>query len=97
VVVKNGEVVSFLHLPIGGIVSDIEPAEMARLEDELDNAARDLGCSLPWPFMYMFVLQITAIPEYAITDLGVVDCVNLKVISPLAGNSGETERVAAAE
>lgn len=97
VVVKNGEVVSFLHLPIGGIVSDIEPSEMARLEEELDDAARGLGCSLPWPFMYMFVLQITAIPEYAITDLGVVDCVNLKVISPLAGNSGETERVAAAE
>ena len=90
VVVKNGEVVSFLHLPIGGIVSDIEPSEMARLEDELDDAARGLGCPLPWPFMYMFVLQITAIPEYAITDLGVVDCVNLKVISPLAGNGGET-------
>lgn len=95
VVVKDGEVVSFLHLPIGGIVSDIEPSEMAALEDELDDAARALGCTLPWPFMYMFVLQITAIPEYAITDLGVVDCVQLKVISPLHGNGGEDERAAA--
>ncbi|MGF6176116.1 adenine deaminase [Ensifer sp. 4252] len=97
VVVRDGKVVSFLHLPIGGIVSDIEPSEMAALEEELDDAARALGCTLPWPFMYMFVLQITAIPEYAITDLGVVDCVQLKVISPLHGNGGEDERAAAAE
>lgn len=83
VVVDNGKVVEFLHLPIGGIVSDIAPEEMAALEMRLDEAARGLGCDLPWPFMYMFVLQITAIPDYAITDLGVVDCVNLRIISPL--------------
>ncbi|QRY66099.1 adenine deaminase (plasmid) [Ensifer sp. PDNC004] len=95
VVVRNGNVEAFLHLPIGGIVSDIEPAEMAALEDELDDAARALGCSLPWPFMYMFVLQITAIPEYAITDLGVVDCVGLKVISPFSPAGGDERAVAA--
>ncbi|WP_208179304.1 adenine deaminase [Sinorhizobium medicae] len=83
VVVDDGEVVEFLHLPIGGIVSDIDPAEMAAFELRLDEAARRLGCDLPWPFMYMFVLQITAIPDYAMTDLGVVDCVNLRIISPL--------------
>ncbi|MGE6781405.1 adenine deaminase [Ensifer adhaerens] len=96
VVVRHGKVEAFLHLPIGGIVSDIEPAEMAALEDQLDDAARALGCSLPWPFMYMFVLQITAIPEYAITDLGVVDCVGLKVISPFTP-AGGNERAEAAE
>ena len=34
--------------------------------------------------MYMFVLQITAIPDYAITDLGAIDCVNLKVFDPVS-------------
>jgi adenine deaminase len=82
VVVDKGKVISFLPLPIGGIVSDLEPEEMAEREAELDNAARSLGCALPWPFMYMFVLQITAIPDYAITDLGAIDCVNLKVFDP---------------
>lgn len=82
-VADGGKIVSFLPLPIGGIVSDIEPEEMAAKERELDEAARALGCSLPWPFMYMFVLQITAIPDFAITDLGVIDCVNLKVVDPL--------------
>ncbi|OQM73921.1 adenine deaminase [Manganibacter manganicus] len=83
VVVDGGKVISFLPLPIGGIVSDIEPREMAGKEKALDEAARTLGCALPWPFMYMFVLQITAIPDYAITDLGAIDCVRLKVVDPL--------------
>lgn len=88
VVVRDGKVLEFLHLPIGGIVADIEPQAMAEKELRLDDAVRSLGCDLPWPFMYMFVLQITAIPDYAITDLGVVDCVNLKVISPMIQAAG---------
>src|SRR5262245_4680140 len=83
VVVNERKVVSFLPLPIGGIVADLEPADMALRESERDDAARALGCRLPWPFMYMFVLQITAIPDYAITDLGPIDCVSLKVFDPV--------------
>lgn len=82
-VASGGKIVSFLPLPIGGIVSDLDPEEMAVKEQELDEAARALGCTLPWPFMYMFVLQITAIPHFAITDLGLIDCVNLEVVDPL--------------
>lgn len=83
VVVDGGKVTQELPLPIGGIVSDISPEEMARSEDALDDAARALGCTLPWPFMYMFVLQITAIPDYAITDLGTISCLELKVVDPV--------------
>jgi adenine deaminase len=82
-VVKDGTVIAFLPLPIAGIVSDLEPEEMAKCEQALDDAARALGCKLPWPFMYMFVLQITAIPDYAITDLGAIDCNSLQVIDPV--------------
>ena len=83
VLVDGGKVVEGLELPIGGIVADLEPAEMAAREEALDDAARRLGCTLPWPFMYMFVLSITAIPEYAITDLGAVDCVALDTFDPV--------------
>ncbi|WP_448953281.1 adenine deaminase C-terminal domain-containing protein [Labrys neptuniae] len=96
VVVRDGKVLEFLHLPVGGIVADIDPQAMAEKEQRLDDAVRSLGCDLPWPFMYMFVLQITAIPDYAITDLGVVDCVNLKVISPLAGAAAAGNGIEAA-
>jgi adenine deaminase len=83
VVVRDGEVLAFLALPIGGIVADLPPREMARMEARLDEAARGLGCRLPSPFMYLIFLSITAIPDYAITDLGLIDCVSLQVISPL--------------
>jgi adenine deaminase len=83
VVVRDGEVMAGLDLPIGGIVADTEPEEMARLEQKLDAAATELGCKLPWPMMSMFVLSITAIPDYAITDLGAVDCVALDVFDPI--------------
>ncbi len=85
VVVSGGKVLEFLPLPIGGIVADMEPEEMAEAERRLDNVARQLGCSLPSPFMYMIFLSITAIPDYAITDKGLIDCNKLKVINPVVG------------
>lgn len=83
VVVDGGKVVEFLPLPVGGIVSDLEPSEIARREERLAEAARNLGCDLPDPLMYMFFLPITAIPDYAITDAGPVDCVALRTFDPV--------------
>ncbi len=83
VVVADGKVVEFLPLPVGGITSDIEPEEMAAAEKVINASAGDLGCELKEPLMYMFFLPITAIPDYAITDLGVVDCIALEIISPI--------------
>ncbi len=84
-VVRGGEVIAWLPLPVGGIVADVPPASMAQEEAELDDAARQLGCTFASPFMYMIFLSVTAIPDYAMTDLGLIDCVNLRVISPVLG------------
>ena len=73
VVVADGQILEFLPLPVGGIVSDLEPEEIAAQEKKIDQAARSLGSDLPDPMMYMFFLPITAIPDYAITDAGPVD------------------------
>ncbi len=83
VVVDDGEVLGFLSLPVGGIVSDLEPAEIALREELLTAAARKLGCELPDPLMYMFFLPITAIPDYAITDAGPIDCIALTTFDPV--------------
>jgi adenine deaminase len=85
VVVRDGEVLAWLPLPIGGIVADLEPEQMAIAEAKLDAAARELGCQFPSPFMYMIFLSVTAIPDYAMTDLGLIDCVSLNVIDPVLG------------
>jgi len=83
VVVADDEVLAFLPLPIGGIVADLAPEEMAAREEELDAAARQLGCRLPSPFMYLIFLSVTAIPDYAMTERGVIDCVKLEVVDPV--------------
>lgn len=83
VLVADGKVLDFLPLPVGGIASDEEPEEIARREKQLSSIANQLGCDLEEPLMYMFFLPITAIPDYAITDVGPIDCVNLNVFDPI--------------
>ena len=85
VVVKDGKVQEFLPLPVGGIVADLEPEEMSKRETALDDAARRLGCRFSKPFMHMIFLSVTAIPDYAITDRGLVDYLALKVVNPVLG------------
>ena len=83
VVVADGKILEFLPLPVGGIVSDLEPEEVAEWEKRVNRAANELGCELPEPLMYMFFLPITAIPDYAITDVGPVDCIALDTFNPI--------------
>ncbi|MYH44204.1 MAG: adenine deaminase [Acidimicrobiaceae bacterium] len=85
VVVDDGRVVEFLPLPIGGIVSDLDPADMLAEEEKLDRAAKALGCTVDWPFMYLFFLPITSIPDYAITDVGTVDVAAMDTFDPVLG------------
>lgn len=94
VIVKDGEILGFLPLPIAGIVSDLEPEAMAIEEEKLFNLARDLGCDLPDPMFYMCCLQITAIPDFAITDLGVIDFAAQAVAEPVLKCSCSHGRIA---
>ncbi len=83
VIVKDGKILGFLPLPIAGIVSDLDPVEMAKEEEKLLTLARGLGCDLPDPMFYMCCLQITAIPDFAITDLGVIDFAAQSITQPV--------------
>lgn len=83
VVVIDGEVVSFLPLPIAGIASDLEPEELAKKEIELEEGAKAIGSQLPDPIFYLSFLPITAIPDLAITDGGNVDYTKLSYFDPI--------------
>lgn len=83
VVVVDGQVVSFLPLPVAGIVSDLEPEKLAEQERELEEAAKAIGSDLPDPIFYLSFLPITAIPDLAITDGGAVDHTKLAYFDPI--------------
>jgi adenine deaminase len=86
-VADAGAVVEKLALPVGGIVADIDVETMAPAEARLDAAARALGCELPSAFGYLMFLEITSIPDYAITDLGLVGVRELAVLESVLGTA----------
>ncbi len=73
VVVSNGKVLAELALQIAGLIS-LEPFEAVRAHlAELREAARDLGCTLPEPFLQVAFLPLPVIPHLKITDRGLFD------------------------
>ena len=73
VVVKDGEIISQLPLPIAGLMSDKEFDFVVEKCDELNKAAHSIGCKLEDPFMTMGFLSLPVIPDLKITDKGVFD------------------------
>ena len=73
VVVKDGEIISELALPIAGLMSDRKFDYVVDKCEELNQAAHSIGCELNDPFMTMGFLSLPVIPELKITDKGVFD------------------------
>ena len=62
-----------LPLPIGGLMTDASPAEVASKLDELKELTRNLGCDLQEPFLTLSFLALPVIPTLKITDRGLVN------------------------
>jgi adenine deaminase len=73
VVVMDGRVIAELPCPIGGLLSDLTFEEVADRARVLEEAAAELGTTLPSPFMAMSFLALSVIPELKLTDRGLVD------------------------
>lgn len=80
VVVKQGQAVAKMELPIGGLMSE-KPAGIVLKElEQVNAAARQLGCHLPSPFMTLCFISLPTVPKLGLTDLGLVDVLNHKLI-----------------
>jgi adenine deaminase len=73
VVVRRGTVLASLPLPIGGLMSDLPFEEVAARLDQVEAAARQLGCHVERPFMALSFLALSVIPSLKLTDRGLVD------------------------
>jgi adenine deaminase len=83
VVVRNGEVNALVELPIAGLMSD-EPAEVvARKAGRVLEALGECGCHLNNANMQLSLLALVVIPELRISDKGLIDVHQLKVIPVL--------------
>jgi adenine deaminase len=73
VVVRDGEVIASLPLPIGGLMSDLPFEQVAARLDQVEEAARGIGCRTERPFMALSFLALSVIPSLKLTDRGLVD------------------------
>lgn len=80
VVCSDGKVLASLPLPVAGLLSP-EPAKVVADEFEnVETAASGLGSVPPAPFALLSFLALPVIPELRLTDLGIVDVLEFKLI-----------------
>jgi len=80
VATAGNKVLASLALPIAGLLSD-EPLEVVvKKLDKLEQVAAQLGTTLPSPFSTLSFVALPVIPELRLTDLGLVDVNEFKLI-----------------
>jgi adenine deaminase len=80
VVAANGHVLASLSLPIAGLMSDRPYEEANENLTALLQAAHDLGSELHDPFMPFSFLALPVIPALRITDKGLVDVTQFRLV-----------------
>jgi len=84
VAISGERVLASVSLPIAGLMAEISVREVHRQFTRLIDSAMALGCRLPDPFMALSFLSLPVIPELKITDKGLVDVNQFKIV-PLFG------------
>jgi adenine deaminase len=89
VVVRGGQVIGQVELPIGGLISD-EPADVvARKAESVLEGMRACGCRLNNANMQLSLLALVVIPALRISDKGLVDVERFEVIPLVQSPGGE--------
>lgn len=86
VVVRDGQVLAEVPLPIAGLVGDRPARQMADELCRLSDAAKQLGCRLDQPFMALSFLSLSVIGKLKLTNLGLIDVEEFRAIPLVVGN-----------
>jgi len=84
--VSDEKVLASLPLPIAGLMADGSVREVKDRLDLLRDVVKALGCKIPDPFMTLSFLSLPVIPELKITDKGLVDVNQFKIVSLFGEN-----------
>lgn len=69
-----------LALPIAGLMTDADPADVTASLHRLKRLATAIGCRLEEPFLQLSFLALPVIPSLKITDRGLVDVDAFKLV-----------------
>jgi adenine deaminase len=84
-IASGGEVLGTLALPIGGLLSEEPVEKIIESLEYLNQIYHQLGGTLPAPFMTISFIGLPTVPELGLTDMGLVDVLNHKLISSFIG------------
>lgn len=73
---ESGSTIASLPLPLAGLMSLDSAGEVATKMKAVLQAARELGTTLPQPFLTLSFMALPVIPSLKITDCGLVDVDN---------------------
>ena len=73
-----------LELSVAGLMSTSSAEEIAKGSEELLSRAKQLGCSLPNPFMTMSFMSLLVIPKLKLGDRGLFDAERFEFVNPVA-------------
>ena len=80
VLTDGTQVLASLSLPIAGLLSDQPIEEVRRRYDHMIHLAHELGNRMDDPFMVMSFMGLEVIPKLKLTDLGLVDVEQFKLV-----------------
>ena len=87
VLVQDKEVLDSLSLPFAGLLSP-DPVEEVALElDGLHGTIKEMGCTLPAPFITHSFIALPVIPKLRLTDMGLFDVERFEMIDVVSGNA----------
>lgn len=79
-VVSDGQILGALPLPIAGLLSDQRLEAVVQQFKALKQTAANLGCVPTDPFAVLSFLALPVIPELRLTDLGLVDVAEFRLL-----------------
>jgi adenine deaminase len=80
VAVAEGKMLASLPLPVAGLLSEGYMRDVAEGIAECIDAAHSMGCKLEDPFMTLSFLCLPVIPELKLTDKGLVDVKEFRLV-----------------
>jgi adenine deaminase len=87
VVVKDGEVIGLVELRIAGLMSSESASVVAAKAASIINGFKACGCQLNNPNMQLSLLSLVVIPELRLSERGLVDVNNRKIIPIMEGST----------
>lgn len=77
---RDGRVLASLPLPVAGLLSHEPLEKVAAKVEELERLAKEMGCRLESPFSVLSFMALPVIPELKLTDKGLVDVANWRLL-----------------